>query len=119
VEGNVKASFLRRRLEEGKMGEESRINQRVETSIDILYAESGEFIKSHTLNISNGGLFLETEYPLPVGSEVTLRMTLPGETDPMEIQGCVVWSNPRGNNNNFPSGMGIQFRSRIKIDVIG
>jgi type IV pilus assembly protein PilZ len=106
-------------FEEGKMGEESRKNQRVDTSIDILYAESGEFIKSHTLNISNGGLFLETEYPLPVGSEVALRMTLPGEAEPMEIQGCVVWSNPRSNNNNFPSGMGIQFRNRVKIDVIG
>jgi type IV pilus assembly protein PilZ len=106
-------------LEEGMMGEESRENQRFESNIEILYESSGAMIQSHTLNISNGGLFLETEYPLPVGSEVTLRMVLPGETEPIEIQGCVVWSNPRGNKNNFPSGMGIQFRNRIKIDVFG
>jgi type IV pilus assembly protein PilZ len=82
------------------------------------------FIKSHTLNISNGGLFLKTDNPLPIDSVVTLRMRLPGETEPMEIQGCVVWSNPKGNNNAFPSGMGIQFigmnsEHRIKIDVFG
>ena len=101
------------------MVEENRTNQRIETNIDILYRESGAFIKSHTLNVSNGGLFLETENPLPIDSEVTLRMRLPGETEPMEIQGCVVWSNPKGKINDFPSGMGIQFRNRIKIDVFG
>jgi type IV pilus assembly protein PilZ len=101
------------------MVEDNRTNRRVETSIDILFRESGSFIKSHTLNVSNGGLFLETEDPLPLDSVVTLRMRLLGETEPMEIQGCVVWSNPKGKNNAFPSGMGIQFKQRIKIDVFG
>jgi type IV pilus assembly protein PilZ len=101
------------------MVEENRTNQRVETNIDILYRESGAFIKSHTLNVSNGGLFLETEDPLPIDSEVTLRMRLPGETEPMEMQGCVVWSNPKGKNDAIPIGMGIQFKHRIKIDVFG
>lgn len=100
-----------------------RTHQRVETSIDVLFSESGAFKKSHTLNISNGGLFLKTDNPLPKDTIVTLRMNLPGETESMEIQGCVVWSNPKGNNT-FPSGMGIQFigmnsESRIKIDVFG
>ena len=101
------------------MAEDNRTNQRVETNIDILFKESGAFIKSHTLNVSNGGLFLETEDPLPIYSEVTLRMRLPGDTEPMEMQGCVVWSNPKGKNDAFPSGMGIQFKHKIKIDVFG
>jgi uncharacterized protein (TIGR02266 family) len=91
------------------MVEDNRTNQRVETNIDILFRESGAFIKSHTLNASHGGLFLKTENPLPIDSVVTLRMRLPGETEPLEIKGCVVWSNPKGKNNDFPSGMGIQF----------
>ena len=99
--------------------EKNRIDQRTEKNIDILYWESGAFINSHTLNISNGGLFLETENPLPIDSIVTLRMRLFGETEPMEMIGCVVWSNPGGKNNNFPSGMGIQFKHRIKIDILG
>ncbi|MGA3207234.1 MAG: TIGR02266 family protein [Syntrophales bacterium] len=101
------------------MVEDNRTNKRFETNIDILYRESGAFIKSHTLNISNGGLFIETENPLPIYSVVTLRMRLPDETEPMEIQGCVVWSNPKGKNKDFPSGMGIQFKHRIEIDVFG
>lgn len=92
--------------------EENRTTPRIETNIDILFRESGAFIKSYMLNVSNGGLFLKTENPLPLDSPVTLRMKLPGDTEPMEIQGCVVWSNPRAKNNSFPSGMGIQF---IKI----
>jgi type IV pilus assembly protein PilZ len=99
--------------------ENNRTDQRDEINIDILYKQSGEFIKSHTLNISNGGLFLETDNPLPVNSVVILRMQLPGETEPTENQGCVVWSNPKGKNNDFPSGMGIQFKHKIKIDVFG
>ena len=105
------------------MVENNRTNQRVEKNIEILFGEAGAFIKSHTLNVSNGGLFLKTENPLPIDSIVTLRMRLPGETEPLEIQGCVVWSNPKGKNNDFPSGMGIQFitmnsEHKINIDVL-
>jgi len=104
--------------------EESRTNKRVETNIDILFRESGAFKKSHTLNVSNGGLFVKTEDPLPIDSVVTLRMRLPGETEPMEIQGCVVWSTPKDKNSDFPCGMGIQFikmnaEDRTKIDCFG
>jgi len=89
--------------------DDKRKNIRVETNIDILFKESGAFIKSYMLNVSNGGLFLKTENPLQIDSLVTIRMKLPGDTENMEIQGCVVWSNPKGKNNAFPSGMGIQF----------
>ncbi|MEI6126282.1 MAG: TIGR02266 family protein [Pseudomonadota bacterium] len=104
------------------MSEDKRTTPRIETNIDILFRESGAFIKSYMLNVSNGGLFLKTENPLPIDSVVTLRIRLPAETEPMEIQGCVVWSNPKGKNNAFPSGMGIQFikinpENRIKIDA--
>jgi type IV pilus assembly protein PilZ len=118
------SSIVETILREGKMAEENRTDQRFETSIDVLFKDSGVFKKSHTLNVSNGGLFLKTENPLPINSVVTLRMKLPGETEPMEIQGCVVWSNPKSKDNAFPSGMGIQFigmnsEHKIKIDVFG
>ena len=103
------------------MGEEKRTSPRIETNIDIMFRESGAFIKSYMLNVSNGGLFLKTENPLPIDSLVTLRIKLPGETEVMEVQGCVVWSNPKFKNNAFPAGMGIQFNKmkpddRKKID---
>jgi type IV pilus assembly protein PilZ len=101
------------------MTENNRASQRVETNIDILFRESGAYIKSHTLNVSNGGLFVETENPLPIDSVVTLSMRIPGETEPTEIQGCVVWSNPKSKNNAFPSVMGTQFKQRIESDVFG
>jgi type IV pilus assembly protein PilZ len=89
--------------------QDKRINPRIETKIDILFRESGAFIRSYMLNVSNGGLFLKTDNPLPIDSTVTLMMRLPGETEAMEVQGCVVWSNPKAKNTAFPCGMGIQF----------
>jgi len=89
--------------------EEQRTSPRCETKIDILFKESGAFIRSYMLNVSNGGLFLKTDKPLPIDTTVTLLIRLPGQAEPMEIQGCVVWTNPRGKNTAFPCGMGIQF----------
>lgn len=89
--------------------DDKRITQRCETKIDILFKESGAFIRSYMLNISNGGLFLKTEKPLPIDALVTMLIRMPGQTEQMEIQGRVVWSNPRGKNTAFPCGMGIQF----------
>lgn len=89
--------------------EDKRSSPRIETKIDILFKESGAFIRSYMMNVSRGGLFLKTEKPLPIDSTVTLMIRLPGQTEPMEIQGCVVWSNPKAKNTAFPCGMGIQF----------
>jgi uncharacterized protein (TIGR02266 family) len=89
--------------------EDKRVSPRIETKIDILFKEAGALIRSYMLNVSNGGLFLKTEKPLPIDSVVTLMIRLPGQTEAMEIQGCVVWSNPKAKNTAFPCGMGIQF----------
>ncbi|MCX8042537.1 MAG: TIGR02266 family protein [Desulfobacterota bacterium] len=89
--------------------QEHRKSPRCETKIDILFKESGAFIRSYMLNVSNGGLFLKTDKPLPIDTTVTLLIRLPGQSEPMELQGCVVWTNPRGKNTTFPCGMGIQF----------
>ena len=51
-------------------------------------------------------------------------MKLPGDSDFMEIEGRVVWNNPKGRKNSFPKGMGIQFmnmssdhQEKIKVFV--
>ena len=89
--------------------DDQRNAPRCETKIDILFKESGAFVRSYMLNVSNGGLFLKTEKPLAIDTAVTMLIRMPGQTEPMEIQGRVVWSNPRGKNTAFPCGMGIQF----------
>ncbi len=91
------------------MGEEKRQSPRANTKIEIMFKEFGAFIKVYMLNVSNGGLFIKTDNPLPLEAPVLLKLTLPGAPDAMEIEGRVVWNNPKGRKNSFPKGMGIQF----------
>lgn len=74
-----------------------------------MFKEFGAFIKVYMLNVTNGGLFIKTDTPLPLDAPVILNLKLPGETDIMEIEGKVIWINPKGRKNSFPKGMGIQF----------
>ncbi len=74
-----------------------------------MFKETGAFIKSYMINVSNGGIFIKTDKPLPLNTTVMVKMNLPGDSETMDIQARVVWRNPSGANNMFPHGMGIQF----------
>jgi type IV pilus assembly protein PilZ len=93
----------------GTMSEDKRQSPRVDTNIEIMFKEKGSFIKSYMRNVSNGGIYIKTDAPLPIDGRVNLKMKLPDIEESMEIQGRVVWINPKSGNNSFPPGMGIQF----------
>jgi uncharacterized protein (TIGR02266 family) len=78
--------------------------------IEIMFKEYGSFIKVYIPNITNGGVFIRTDNPLPIDAPVRLRMRLPEEANDIEIDGRVVWSFARSNKKALlPKGMGIQF----------
>ncbi len=58
-------------------------------------------------NLSEGGLFVRTQLPLPVGTEATLRFHLGDEGPEHEVKAVVVW----GTNGApaSPAGMGLRF----------
>jgi uncharacterized protein (TIGR02266 family) len=63
---------------------------------------------AYTSNLSKGGLFIETETPLPVGAELVLRFTIPGAELPIEVGGVVAWLRPEMVEGK-PAGMGVEF----------
>ena len=87
--------------------DDKRTSSRVPTNIEIVFRESGSFIKSYMINVSRGGVFIKTGHPLPLESELSLKIQLPGDTEKIAIQGKVVWTN--SHSKAFPVGMGIQF----------
>ncbi len=91
------------------MTEERRASPRATTKIEIVFKESGAFYKAYMLNVSRGGLFIKTDSPLALETSVLLLLKIPSETETMEIEGRVVWVNPKSRKNSFPKGMGIQF----------
>src|SRR5688572_3754420 len=55
-------------------------------------------------NLSKGGLYLDQTIPLPIGSKVKLRFTLPEDTLTVSVTGQIVSINSRER-----LGMGIKF----------
>lgn len=60
-----------------------------------------------TMNISEGGLFVATHVILPVGSIVSLHLTVDG----MRILtlGQVRWARPYTGDDDIPPGLGLRF----------
>ena len=67
-------------------------------------------------NVSFGGVFLSTEYPCPVGTEVSLKMRLPALEQPVQAKGTVVRCLSKCDANEGAAGMGIQFNDDTRID---
>lgn len=68
-------------------------------------------LADYTVNLSAGGLFLETDYPLQPDEPLTLEFPLPGKDQPVCCRGLVAWVNSPDSpcNPNLPAGMGIKF----------
>jgi uncharacterized protein (TIGR02266 family) len=63
------------------------------------------------LDLSAGGLFVETGKLLPVGTVIHIELALPDLEQPQRVQGRVAWVNhPEWvKKPKLPAGMGIQF----------
>jgi len=90
--------------------DDRRRHARYETSIEVDYdAGDDNFLFAYVENISEMGIFIRTDEPLPVGSELTLRFKPTGSE--LELAGEVVWINPvREQGDNPNPGMGVRFR---------
>jgi type IV pilus assembly protein PilZ len=74
-----------------------RVNYR---TVDSLFSEFAS-------NINEGGIFVETDTPQPVGTKVELEFKLPGADQPVELAGLVVRMDQ--GESDEPCGMGIEF----------
>ncbi|HXJ21422.1 MAG TPA: PilZ domain-containing protein [Polyangia bacterium] len=92
-----------------------RIDPRYERQLEVEVSFEGKKQVTQTQNISLGGLYLIAAAPLPIGSTVQLRFTLPTQPEPVEVAGDVRWvvnKSPGGE-----SGIGIRFQGLRARDV--
>ena len=66
---------------------EKRINIRKSCNIPVKYATYYRVYSNHIKNISQSGLFIETQRPLIVGDEVIMTFRLDGFNKPLKIKG--------------------------------
>ncbi|MFW6050196.1 MAG: TIGR02266 family protein [Myxococcota bacterium] len=97
--------------DDGDSQQERRRHKRYTASISVDYSDGDHFLFAYIENISEMGIFIRTDDPLPVGTELSLRFT-PDGTDPLELEGEVVWVNPwRPEGENLNPGMGVRFQN--------
>lgn len=64
-------------------------------------------------NVSAGGIFLITQDPLELGTDMKISFNLPGDDKTIETEGRVIWKRGQRKASDQQPGMGVQF---MKID---
>jgi type IV pilus assembly protein PilZ len=103
---------------ESDSGSERRSADRVDVTWSVDCTTEDTFLYASIANISALGIFVRTEAPLALGTELTLRFS-PEEPAAAEgelvLRGTVAWINPvRPGGDNPNPGMGVRF---IDIDL--
>jgi len=91
-------------------GVNAREHVRYEVSIPVDCSTRHMFVSNHVCNISRGGLFIRSDTPLPLNTEVSLVLRLPGTDRCIHATGLVVWNYDmqKGTARLVP-GSGIRF----------
>jgi uncharacterized protein (TIGR02266 family) len=84
-----------------------RRSGREHLKIPVDYSAVDAFFSEFTTNINEGGMFIETETPAPLDSDVALEFRLPDLREPVRVSGRVAWISD--GKSDTPPGMGIEF----------
>jgi len=92
-----------------KTGAAKRQNDRLQHELLVAYRTVDGFITDWAVNISRGGIFINTRNPLALGSTVRLIISLPDAAFPFDLTGKVIRVSEFDNAQNQVPGMGIEF----------
>jgi type IV pilus assembly protein PilZ len=94
-----------------KLSHEKRVHPRRTLRSQVIFEdESGEgFIYFYSTDVSLGGLFLESDIPLKLGTRVFLSFTLRDGESPIRLVGRVVRVERETAESLSVVGMGVQF----------
>jgi uncharacterized protein (TIGR02266 family) len=73
--------------------------------------DASQLLSEYTLNLSTGGVFLETMALMAEGTPLAVQFVLPHRNIPISCKACVAWVNSPDmiRNPHLPTGMGLQF----------
>jgi len=76
-------------------------------------------LTDHSINLSTGGLFLETEQPLELDATLKLEFLLPNSEQRLSCSARVAWTNHPEllQRPELPAGMGLQFIDLTSADM--
>lgn len=86
-----------------------RRSKRVATRLRCEFESMRNFEKAVITNFSCGGVFIETSSPLPIGTKLSIVISIEEIGDGIELSGEVVSQNFRPGTAGEQNGMGIRF----------
>lgn len=106
------------RFKTQEISEERRRQERIGLKVPVDYSSVDAFFTEFTTNINEGGMFIEMEQPPEIGTEVQLQFRLPGEDQPVQVEGRVAWVSD--GKADTAAGAGVEFqnlRSEIREQI--
>ncbi|MBI4401986.1 MAG: PilZ domain-containing protein [Nitrospirae bacterium] len=100
-----------RALSEKSRAGESRSQPRAPLVAKVKYDSTGGYqIESRASGIGGGGLFIESQTLLPIGTSISLEIALPDRpAEWLEAKGVVAWVCPKPDQYTSSPGMGVRF----------
>jgi len=78
-------------------------------AVEVKFRTPSSFLVAYSMNLSRGGLFLETDADIPTGALMTLDFTVPG-AGTTSLNGVVAWRRALEQAADGPPGIGIEFQ---------
>ncbi|MDK2744236.1 MAG: TIGR02266 family protein [Nitrospira sp.] len=97
---------------------EIRSEPRISLAFRVRYnTPEGPRFESRAGGIGGGGLFIESQAPLPIGTKLAMEFSLPEKSEEWLLaKGTVAWVCPKADQYTFSPGMGVRF-TEIAEDV--
>ncbi len=97
-----------------------RYDRRIPLQIKVLVEEEGALKTYQSLNISRGGLFLETEAPKTIDTIIKMELVF-SDQERLSMDGKVVWVSYPHQSSSYVPGMGIKFieLNSEKVEKLG
>lgn len=99
-----------------KSSKDNRDGNRIPIQLLVDYKSDGHYLFDFCRDLGTGGVFIETNKPMPQGSEIDLTFTIPDSKKTLTTKGQVIWvqeplTHKVSDKNGSPTpGMGVQFK---------
>jgi uncharacterized protein (TIGR02266 family) len=77
--------------------------------VQVDFRTASSFLVAYSVNLSRGGMFLETDADIPTGALMTLDFSVPG-AGTTSLNGVVAWRRALEEASAGPPGIGVEFQ---------
>src|SRR3954466_3330830 len=86
-----------------------REHDRMPYAVQVEFRTPSSFLVAYSVNLSRGGLFVETDADVPIGAGMPLEVAIPS-SGTIELDGIVAWRRVAEAGADGPPGLGIEFQ---------